>query len=239
MIAPPTEKDETPLDLRKLIFLLVGLALITNAFAVFMNWLLLRQIQSGTISPSMSSIPKGFYFDIALPLFVLLELLIVIWFYKFSINMRIGQTSPLKMIFVGASSGLGLVILLTPMLAKVKPLPWLVSLILFYRTSLFTYVASGLVLILLPLAAELVFRGIVYKGLLKHMTFLPGLAITTISFALVWPSICRGYVPAVGLGILTCTLYYRYRLLLPAIVANVAFTVAMVAFFSVRDILHP
>ncbi|HKI10614.1 MAG TPA: CPBP family glutamic-type intramembrane protease [Candidatus Acidoferrum sp.] len=78
--------------------------------------------------------------------------------------------------------------------------------------------------ILLPLASEIVFRGIVFKSLLESSRLVPAVLVSALAFALVWPvyNLITGFL----LGLTTAVLYHRFRSAIPAVVANAVFTVA-------------
>lgn len=231
-------------ELRKVTYVLTILIAATNGFALFMVWFFFRQLRSPIISFPPSAMPGFAYYVIIPPLFVFLELLVVIWIYRplrplLGTRLSEGPRNRdlFRMTLAGICSGLGLFILFTPLLLRTRPDTGLVSLILYYRTSLVTYVSVGLIGIALPVSAETVFKGIVLKTLLKDMSLLWSLLITTVAFAFIWP-VFHGYWLALGLGAITCLLYSRYRSLLPPMIAHVTFTAVVFGFLAFRVLLR-
>jgi membrane protease YdiL (CAAX protease family) len=225
---------------RKLILVLAILVIATNVFAALLLWLLVRQVTTDRTLLVMG----GTYYELLPLLFVFLELLIVAWIYgplrrilSLDASAAPRHRSYLEMTLAGICSGLGLLILFVPLLLRSKPDRGLVSLIVCCSTSLPAFVAAGLGGIALPVAGEIVFKGVILKTLLRNISFPWSLLITSFSFALMWP-IFNGYWLALGLGAVTCLLYYRYRFLVPSIIADVTFTVGVYAFLTFRVLLH-
>jgi membrane protease YdiL (CAAX protease family) len=230
------------IELRKLIYVLTALVVVTNGFALFMVWFFIRELQFPISFFSTGEIPAGIYLQFMPPLFVFIELLVMIWIYWPFEPQPEPTAGPqnrnfLRLILVGAGAGLGLFIVFVPLLLRTRPDVGLVSLILDYSRSSPTYVAVGLIGIALPLVAETVFKRIVLKTLLKHMPFLWSLLITSVAFALVWP-VFHGYWLALGLGAVTGMLYYRYCFMTPPIIAHITFTSAVFGFLALRVLGH-
>ena len=220
------------------------MVVVTNGFALFMIWFFFRQLRSPIVSFSPGDMPGYIYYGIIPSLFVFLELLVVLWIFRplrplLSTRLSVGPRNRdlLRMTLAGICSGLGLFVLFTPLLLRTRPDTGLVSLIFYYRASLLTYVSVGLTGIALPVSAEIVFKGIVLKTLLKDVPLLWSLLITSVAFALIWP-VFHGYWLALGLGAVTCLLYSRYRFLLAPMIAHVTFNIVVFGFLAFRVLLH-
>lgn len=231
-------------ELRKVTYVLAILIAATNGFALFMVWFFFRQLRSPIISFPPSAMPGFAYYVIIPPLFVFLELLVVIWIYRplrllLDTRLSVGSRNRdfIRMTLAGICSGLGLFVLFTPLLLRTRADAGLVSLILYCRASLLTYISVGLIGIALPVSAEIVFKGIVLKTLLDSLTLPWSVLITSVAFAIIWP-VFHGYWLALGLGAVTCLLYSRYRSLLPPMIAHVTFTTVVFAFLAFRVLLR-
>ncbi len=231
-------------ELRKLTYVLTILVVVTNGFAVLMFWFFHRQLQSPIVLFPSGEIPGGMYYQVIPPLFVFIELTAVIWVY-WPFEPQLIRESPVDvqnrnrfiLIFAGVGSGLLLFILFIPFLLRTKPENGTVSLILYYNKSLTTYINAVLIAIALPLASETVFKGIVFKILLRHTSPLSSLLITSLSFALIWP-VFHGYWFALGLGAVTSLLYYYYRTIIVPMTAHITFTSAVFGFLALRVVFR-
>jgi hypothetical protein len=209
-----------------------------------MIWFFFRQLPSPIVSFSPGDMPGSSYYGIVPSLFVFLELLVVIWIYRplrplLSTRLSAGPRNRdlLRMTLAGICSGLGLFILFTPLLLRTRPDTGLASLILYYRAGLLTYVSVGLIGIALPVSAEIVFKAIVLKRLLKDVSLLWSLLITSVTFAFIWP-VFHGYWLALGLEAVTCALHSHCRFLLPPMIAHMTFTIVVFGFLAFSVLLH-
>lgn|ERR1700691_1380110 len=92
-----------------------------------------------------------------------------------------------------------------------------------------------LVVVLLPVASEIFFRGIFFRQLLESMPLIPALILSTALFTWAWPMF--NSIAAIALGLLTGVLYYRTRSILACIVANATATVALGIYVMCRALL--
>jgi membrane protease YdiL (CAAX protease family) len=95
----------------------------------------------------------------------------------------------------------------------------------FYHPKIILFLV--LYVVLLPTCSEIVYRGIIFKTFLESSSVVPAVLLSACTFALVWPI----YNSLVGLllGSATALLYYRFRNVIPAIVANAVLTIACAA----------
>ena len=91
--------------------------------------------------------------------------------------------------------------------------------------SVRTLVLAILLILAVPLSTEVVFRGIIFKTLLKHTTPAAAVIASSVLFAFVWPLF--GVVVAFMLGLSNALLYYRSRSLLPPIFANAVLSTSL------------
>lgn len=81
--------------------------------------------------------------------------------------------------------------------------------------------------VLLPVTSELVHRGIIFNAFLQSSGLVSATLLSAVVFALVWPVF--GWIIGLLLGIVTALLYRRFRNVIPAIVANILFSLACAA----------
>lgn len=165
-------------------------------------------------------------------LFVLLEMLIVIWVYRpIGSLFRYGSRAPagkhplLYDVFVGIGAGLLVSAATFPLLWGLKTR--------FFINSIFPVIhpialPSVLFLLLyglaLPVATEMVFRGIVLRTLQAYASPAAAILVSTVLFATLWPVF--NFLIALVLGTVTGLLYRWRRSLVAAIVANSVMTIS-------------
>jgi membrane protease YdiL (CAAX protease family) len=93
------------------------------------------------------------------------------------------------------------------------------------------YSVSGLGLALLlvfmlPVTAEIFFRGIFLSQLLENISVVSAIVVSTLLFLLSWPAF--NLIAAAALGLAAGILFYRTRSMLACVVANVSFTVGII-----------
>jgi membrane protease YdiL (CAAX protease family) len=103
----------------------------------------------------------------------------------------------------------------------------------FYSVSAVMLVV--LVVVLVPVASELFFRGIFFRQLLESMPLTPALILSTALFTWAWPMF--NSIAAIALGLLTGLLYYRTRSLLACIVAHATANIALGIYVMCRALL--
>lgn len=181
------------ITMRKAIYLLALLVVLTNVFFASRLWLFIGFIASHKFNVETGGIPGGIYLEVAPSLFVFLELSLVCFILRprtFLFTPNTAQRRSgilLRSTLVAICSGAGLFVLFIPLLLRTRPDTGLVALIIDYPDRFFTYLTVGLVWILLPLSAEMVFRGIILKTFLENISALWSLVITSAAFALIWP----------------------------------------------------
>ena len=67
-----------------------------------------------------------------------------------------------------------------------------------------------------PIFEEIIFRGLIYQGLKKHMGVLKAVLVSSIIFSLLHFSIAQ-FLPILGLGVLLCFIFEHTGSLIPAI----------------------
>lgn len=87
-----------------------------------------------------------------------------------------------------------------------------------YGASLVSVLMILLLAIALPIASEVVFRGIVLRVLLAHVSRPAAVVASTMMFVLWWP--VMGWYGSAALGIVSGIIYLRTRSLTSAIIAN-------------------
>jgi membrane protease YdiL (CAAX protease family) len=99
----------------------------------------------------------------------------------------------------------------------------LADLVPFPSSHLEAFFAIFILFIVIPIASELVFRGILFRQLIGSTGVVAASAVSALLYAYVWPF--PAIVASALLGIATSIVYYRSRSILTAILTNVAFTV--------------
>lgn len=163
-------------------------------------------------------------------LFVVLQMLVVLGWYRLRHSsfdlvtaVRSDGTSTVRSLLLGISVGLVLFLLSFPLLRFYDAGVSLVSPLIEDFYSIRTVVLITLLAVALPITTEIVFRGIVFKALLNHVSVPAALVASSLLFAYVLPL----FHPVVIflLGIANGLLYYRSGRLLGAVLANATFSV--------------
>src|SRR5260370_9487334 len=85
-----------------------------------------------------------------------------------------------------------------------------------------------LLVFLLPITAEIVFRGIFLRELLQNISAVSAVIVSTLLFVLSWPAF--NLIAGAALGLVAGILFYRTRSVLACVVANATFTVGAIVF---------
>jgi membrane protease YdiL (CAAX protease family) len=235
MNPPQTEQEKVcaqhRAELSGSIYAILFLAVTTygfdRAFAVYLD----RLVHAKEISRWTFLVQ---YVDGGMAVVFLAELIIVILFYRLGPlrmtlrDMGLTFSAPrLKELLWGFLAGFLLYAASLPILLRLDRHSGLTDLIVrdFYHPEIILFIV--LFAILLPICAEVVYRGIIFKAFLESSNVVPAVLLSAFAFALVWPI----YSSIIGLmlGFATALLYHRFRNVLPAIVANAVLTIASAA----------
>lgn len=231
--------DGQKADLTKLAFSLVTVFLAYGQFAAIGNLYLSRFLSQ----------PKSGAFDRALwvspfvyngtAVFVLLEMLIVLWVYWpvsqlfKNASAPTKQNTPFSDLAAGIGIGFAGFFLTIPLLWGTRATP-LIGGILSPTHSISTLGALTILLfgLVLPVVTEMVFRGIVQRTLQSYMKPLAAILVSAVLFARLWSVFSFPFALVLGLA---SGLLYRWRAsLLACIIANAVMTVSAGAYVAFR-----
>lgn len=222
---PP--KEGGPFGLARLIFSVVGIWAGYRAFSWVAGFYLLRNFQSSPNSAVTTLLGLAYP---ATAIFVLAEMLIVIWIYRPLANLF--DTSQVKAsdilrvrdAFVGAGAGLLMFLVAMPFL---KDLGTRTSFLAIFPPSHplgpRTVAYAILLGLALPTAGEMVFRGIVLRTLQSYAGSPAAILMSTLLFVSVWPLF--GVAVSLLLGISASLLYTWRKSLISPIFADIAMTI--------------
>jgi membrane protease YdiL (CAAX protease family) len=234
----PIPGSQSRKDLARLtyaaVFLVVTSVCFVHSRAAYENHL----VQTKQYSSVMATAQYSAFID---SLFLLMQLAVLLLFFR-----------PLPTVFASRSSenptnrpviariGLGFLAGLVTFLAGASFVggPQSSTLGTFVANHLFSVsavVLVVLVVVLLPLASEIFFRGIFFRQLLESMPLAPALILSTALFTWAWPMF--NSIAALALGLLSGVLFYRTRSVLACIVANATATIALGVFVTCRALL--
>ena len=183
------------------------------------------------------------YLDTGASAFLLLQTIVVVCFYRFGrtkINFEALGPQAMRMnirsVAYGILAGLAVFLASLPLLFVLDRHVGFVSLLTndFFKTRSVLLVL--LFAVVLPIATEAVFRGIILRTLLENTTLSAAVLASSLLFAYVWPIYNAG--TAFLLGIASAILYYQSRSLVPGILANVTVTVGCAITLVVRSLQH-
>jgi membrane protease YdiL (CAAX protease family) len=92
-----------------------------------------------------------------------------------------------------------------------------------YGASAGSFLMVLLLAVALPIASEIVFRGIVFRSLTRHVSVPAAVVASTLLFVLWWPVL--GWYGSITLGVVSAMLYLRTRTLTASIVSDGVLTV--------------
>ncbi len=219
------------------IFLLVGTYYFERFVEVYLHNLVQRnQIGRWTLLVE--------YLDTGGALFFVLQMALVGWFcWSGKITIDLEPLTPktskisLRNTIYGLFSGLAVFLVGLPFLFALDLHTGFVKLLaneFFSSRTMFLVLLVGVVV---PIASELVFRGIVFRVLAENVSLGAAHVANALLFAYVW----RLFNPIVALllGLTSALLYYRSRSIFPGIVANIVVTVSCTVALAERLLRHP
>jgi membrane protease YdiL (CAAX protease family) len=210
-----------------ILFLVVATYGLDRALAVYLDWLVhAKQISRWSFIVQ--------HIETWMAAVFLAELVVVVCCYHLGpLRMTLGgmgltfSAPRLKELLWGFLAGLLTYAASVPILLRLDRHSGLPDLIIsdFYHPKIILFLV--LYVVLLPACSEIVYRGIIFKAFLESSSVVPAVLLSACAFALVWPI----YNSMIGLllGAATAVLYYHFRSVLPAIVANAVLTIACTA----------
>lgn len=226
-------------NLTKLAFSLVAVFLAYGLFSAIGNSYLSRylsQPKSGAFDRAMSVGPFVYNGTAA---FVLLEMLIVIWVYRPVAQLFKNASTPTKQnttlhdLVAGIGIGFAGFFLTIPLLWGTRATP-LIGGILSPTHSIAARGALTILLfgLVLPVATEMVFRGIVQRTLQSYMRPLAAILVSAVLFASLWSVFSFPF--ALVLGLASGSLYRWRGSLLACMVANAVMTISAGSYVAFR-----
>lgn len=217
-------KPRTPWNTKILyatVFLVVG----TDFFERFTSRYLDNLVQTNQIGRWTLLVD---YADAAKPAFLLLELAAVVCYFGFegtrmySCQLRL-EGARLRMAANGVLGGFTVTLLGLPALLRLDSHNGFVSLLASRFFNLRSLIILFLLTLILPVASEIVFRGIIFNALLEGTTLTAAVLASSFLFAYAWPV----YNPITGflLGLVTAILFYRSKSLVPGLIASMLVTI--------------
>jgi membrane protease YdiL (CAAX protease family) len=174
------------------------------------------------------------------PIFSLVQFLIVLLIFR-PISRNIGSRTPenpdrrsmLRSIILGVVVGLAAVLLSLPVLTAFGPSSIAVSLAN-HLLSASSAVIFVVLIFLLPIATEILFRGILLAQFLDVMPLIPAFLASTLLFVCVWTAF--NPIVALILGLAVGILFYRTRNLLACIISDLVFSLATLVLLILRTL---
>lgn len=164
------------------------------------------------------------YEGVAKCLFLLIELTLILVLFG---SVKGGRSSlkscfrkvPTREIILAILAAIATTLISLPFLLKLNAYSGFVSLLTSRFFSLQSFLLLILIVVMLPIATELVYRAVIFRGLADGTTATSAVIVSSFVFASTWPV----YTPAVGtaLGVTTALLFKRSQSLVPSLVANV------------------
>ena len=173
------------------------------------------------------------YLPLAASLFCLVQLSVILSFFRSPGQMfdfRVDVPSLSRSVFGNVRLGFfaGLVALLATLptfLGNHRPS----DAVMFLANHFYSASGLGLLLLqvlLIPVAAEIFFHGILLRQLLESISVVSSLIVSTLLFTLSW--LAFNLIAAAALGLAAGVVFYRTRSVLACVVANVSFTVSAI-----------
>ncbi len=134
---------------------------------------------------------------------------------------------------IGVAGGVCAFFVSVPFLFSGQPVHIIAAQLLSYSAIPSVAVQIGLLLIVVPILSELVFRGIVFRSLWAASSLWPAAVGSSLFFAWVWqiPTAPAAFI----LGLATALVFWKTHTLLPAILANATFAVLAETFLAIHD----
>lgn len=221
-----------------LLFLVIAnLILYPYAFSIYMSGLM-RRHETGRWTYSLG------HYEASLAVMFLVELVIVMCFYRFGpLRMTVREMGlslkvpRLRELGWGFLSGLCVYAASLPVLFRFERNSGLTELIIrnFYHLRIALIIV--LYAALLPIASEIVHRGIIFKAYLESSSLASAVLLNAFVFALVWP--VHNWIIGSLLGVVTAVLYHRFRGVASPIVANAVLTLGCAATLVWRALCNP
>jgi len=220
-------KEGDRFGLARLIFSIVGVWGGYRAFSWAAGLYLLRNFQSSPGSAVATVLGLAYP---ATAIFVLVEMLIVIWLYRPLASLfhipRVKASDILRTREALVGTGAGLLVFLMA-IPSLKDLDTRTSFLAIFPASHPLGLRSATYAILLglalPVAGEIVFRGIVLRTLQPYAGPAAAILVSTLLFVSIWPLF--GVVVSLSLGLAASLLYTWRRSLISPIFANVVVTI--------------
>ncbi len=240
-----TAEPHSRTQLTKLVYAVLFLIVTSGLFYLLLMDILLPGYYDHLVDLNQSGLMRTLerHLPLAQSLFFLLQLMVVISFFpSFSQIFDFRSLLPLNRLFQNMMFGVGAGV--AALLATILLLTTVPSLVGGYRpTDIVAYIADhfysgsglGLALLLvfvLPVAAEIFFRGILLRELLGSISVPSALILSTLLFVLSWPAF--NWIAGAALGLGAGFLFYRTRSVLACTVANACFTAGAIAFQIAR-----
>jgi membrane protease YdiL (CAAX protease family) len=169
---------------------------------------------------------------------VSLELIVVLYFYRplggvfnFSSREESGRRGGWGAV-VGLAGGLCAFIVSLPLLQRSNSQQSIIREIQNCPICLGVILQLALLLIILPILSELVFRGVVFKTLQTESSFWPAVIGSSLLFACVWPVFNPGV--AIVLGVASALVFHKTRDVVPCMITNTTLTIFGEAFLLLR-----
>jgi membrane protease YdiL (CAAX protease family) len=166
-------------------------------------------------------------FSPAQSLFFVVQLLVLLVFFRRQFDFRGAPLNrSVRNILLGVSTGLvALLATLPRFLGSHRPS----GAVMFLANHFYSVSGLGLALLLVflvPVAAEIFFRGIFLRQLLENISVVSALIVSTLLFLLSWPAF--NLIAAAALGLAAGILFYRTRSVLACVIANASFTIGAI-----------
>jgi len=217
----------TQFGLSRLIFSVVGIWGGYRLFSWMAGFYLLRYFQSSP-NDAVSSL-LGLAYP-ATAIFVLVEMLIVIWVYRplaylfVTTQTKLSDSLWVKEVFVGTAAGLLIFLITLPFLKELDTRTFFLTIFPSSHPigprSLMYAVLLGLAL---PTAGEIVFRGIVLRTLQSYAGPTAAILASTLLFVSIWPLF--GVAVSLLLGVGTSLLFTWRKSLITPIFADIVMTI--------------
>jgi membrane protease YdiL (CAAX protease family) len=168
------------------------------------------------------------YDETARALFFILESILIVAYLVLRRGANISVTSwfrrvPLRELVIGVVAAIPIFLLSLPALLRLDAHSGFVSLVTSQLFSTHTILVLILIVGVMPLTTECLYRGVVFQGLSKGATLPAAVVTSSFVFAATWPV----YNPIVGilLGIASAVLFNRSKSILPGLLTNLLVTI--------------
>jgi membrane protease YdiL (CAAX protease family) len=216
---------------------------ISLALMFVIYWLcsaLVRVLLFKIHSDSHLTMRVGEFVNMGVALLVFIEFITVLWVYRSLFESKDDGSKPpfraiaaLSTVVIGGVTGLVGFLCAIPFLGSIKTELLADTFISPSHSIGLRVILEGLlVLVALPLTAELLFRGVAQRLLARYVSPAAAILVLALLFAGIWPF--WGFPLALVLGLLSGVLYWWRRSVLTCIVANIAMTVCAATYVVFR-----